>query len=193
MKAAFALTILASLSTIRAAVIQNNAIIGYANGIAGLSYPTRIFTLTDGVFLAQVINSAPNEFTIEYPIVSWYNKLLMLPIGTDFTAQIVNSNSPTFSLTLLPRQSTYIAYWTKYWTPYTTGAAEDGDTFGWAKVTNSEGSLVVSSSATADSVGIRVGTLQQIPEVGTISLLAAGLAFSCVQRSRTKRGRATAL
>ena len=191
MKAAFALTILASLSTIRAAVIQNNAIIGYANGIAGLSYPTRIFTLTDGVFLAQVINSAPNEFTIEYPIVSWYNKLLMLPIGTDFTAQIVNSNSPTFSLTLRPFQSAYLAYWTQSWYPRST--AEDWDTFGWAKVTNFGGSLVVSSSATADSGGIIVGTLQQIPEVGTISLLAAGLAFSCVQRSRTKRGRATAL
>lgn len=193
MKAAFALTILASLSTIHAAVIQNDAIIGYANGTGGLYYPTRTFTLISGFILVEVINSAPNEFKFEYQPISAYNKLLMLPIGTDFTAQIVNSNSPTFSLTLLPRQSTYLAYWTKYWRPYTTGAAEDGDTFGWAKVSNFGGSLVVSSSATADSGGIIVGTLQQIPEVGTISLLAAGAAFSFVQRSRTKRGRAAAL
>lgn len=68
-----------------------------------------------------------------------------------------------------------------------TLTATSADRYGWARVTNAEGKLIVTASATADSGGIFVGTLDQIPEPASTSLLATSLAALCLHRNRTRR------
>jgi hypothetical protein len=201
MKTAFTLTVLALLTSIHAAVIQNDAHI--VDQGAPPYFPfDRAFTVTSAGFLViEVINSAPNEFTFQYRGIAELYSLFRITAGTDFTASFVNSqtafvnnlNAPGLGvLTLAPGQSEYLAYWDQSPTRVSL-IADDTDLYGWAQITNSGGELVVAASATADNGGIKVGTLQQIPEPGSNLLIAAGLASICIRRSRTRRDTATSI
>lgn len=195
MKTAFALAMLAFSTTGHAAVIQNDALI-VAQGTPPYFFPfERTFTVTSAPFLVvEVTNGTLGKFTFQYQGIAEAYCLFRVSAGTDFNASFVNSqtafvnnwNSPgTGVLTLAPGQSEYLAYWDQGSGPPRLTAG-DADLFGWAQVTNSGGNLVVTSSATADGGGIRVGTLQQIPEPGTVLLFVAGVAFSGMQRSRSR-------
>ena len=193
MKKRFTLTMIALLTTVHAAVIQNDAIIG-----SPPVFPfDRTFTVTSAPFLViEVTNSALNTFTFRYQGIAEAYSLFRVSTGTVFNASYVDSqpafvnnwNSPgTGLLTLTPGQSQYLAYWDQGFGPPTLTAGE-ADLYGWAQVTNSGGQLVVTASATADSGGIIVGTLDQIPEPGTNLLIAVGVASICIrQRNRTRR------
>ncbi len=85
------------------------------------------------------------------------------------------------NLTLSPGQEAYIGYWSQRGGKPVAPPSTD-DIYGWARVTNTAGNLVVISSTSADT-GIIVGTSQAIPEPGA-ALLAS---FSSLLLFRRRR------
>jgi hypothetical protein len=191
MKAIFAHTLLCSLTTVHAAVIQNDAMILDAFDPAFFLHQPA-FTVTSAAHLVvEVTSGSGNNFTFQYAGIAWPYSLFRVSLGTSFDASFANSqpvfvsnnNNPgTGVLNLRLGQSTYLAYLSQR----QPGPAIESNLYGWAKLTNSQGKLIVESSATADRGGIIVGTLQQIPEPTAVTLFAASLVFCCMQRGRRK-------
>jgi hypothetical protein len=108
--------------------------------------------------------------------------LFQVSLGQSFNADFVNSqasfvnnfNNPgAGTFVLLSGQSKYLAYWSQKNGP-PDRIAVDSDFYGWARFTNISGTLVVADSATADSGGIIVGTLEQVPEPSSALLFGLG-------------------
>lgn len=192
MKTPFLLALVPFLTTAPAAVILNDATIG-----TNPAFPIdRAFTVTSAQSLViEVTTSAPGQFTFQYWSIANSYGLFRVSQGTAFDAAFVNStpafvnnwaNPGTGTLSLTGAQSEYLAYWDQSSGPPSL-TATSADRYGWARVTNAGGKLIVTASATADSGGIIVGTLDQIPEPASTSLLTTSLAALCLQRNRTRR------
>jgi hypothetical protein len=193
------LILLAALAipSVKAAVIQNDALILDA-GASPYNFPfDHTFVVTSAPFLVvEVIYGIEDDFTFQYQGIAEAYALFRVGPGLDFNAAYVNSQpdfvnnwgSPgTGILTLAPGQSEYLAYWDQGFGPPRL-TAQDTDLFGWALVTNSGGELVITSNATANGGGIRIGTLQQIPEPCGVLLLSAAAALPCLRRRRAQDG-----
>lgn len=175
------------------AVIQNDAIISTSPAGAG-SPPGTFFYLTqtappgNGMFLYEVAMSGQSVFTFSYWGIAELNSVFIATLGDIFDNGFVGSQPPlasnsdnpgSGSFTLLSGESLYLGYFdNRFFT--------DDDLFGWARVTNVDGELVVDASATAVGGGIVVGTLTQVPEPATGAIFALAMAGALV--SRTKRG-----
>jgi hypothetical protein len=194
MKAALSLAIISLALPCKAVVIQHDAKILEPNSTVP-SLPFRSFTVTSAPFFhVEISNSGLNEFTFRYQGIADAYSLFRVTSGIDFDAAYVNSQpafvnnwgSPgTGLLTLAANQSAYLAYWDQGSGPPRL-TARDTDLFGWALVTNSGGTLIISDSATAVGGGIITGTLQQIPEPAAMWSVAGGLALFFLRRRRTK-------
>ncbi len=85
------------------------------------------------------------------------------------------------NLSLNPGQEAYIGYWSQRGGKPVAPPAAD-DIYGWARVTNTAGNLVVFSSTAADT-GIIVGTTQSIPEPAA-ALLTSFASLLLLRRRR---------
>lgn len=79
-------------------------------------------------------------------------------------------------------ESRYFAYWDDR---TFSGAPEDGDNYGWVRITRTLlGGLEASASATAIGRGIVVGSTVQIPEPASVGLVSVGLVALAALRRR---------
>jgi hypothetical protein len=106
----------------------------------------RIGTTSDFQFIPRSIAGAYGLFQVTF--------------GEELTYQ--NSGGSGWGITLNPGEHAYIGYWSQR-VGKPPAPPEADDIYGWARVTNTAGNLVVISSASADT-GIIVGTTQAIPE-----------------------------
>lgn len=196
MKIVLLAAVLSFISTSGAAVIQNDAML-ITSGTPPYFFPFGLtFTVNSAPFLViEVIKSNPNTFTFQYQGIADAYSLFQITAGTNFDASFVNSHSAFVNnwnapgqgiLTLPPGQSVYLAYWDQGSGPPRL-VAEDADLFGWARLTNASGKLIVSESATAMGGGIKSGTLEQIPEPTAPMILGVFGFLAASRRIRTAK------
>ena len=181
-----------------AAVYLNDAVIDNAANIPGIAWEPwtsmgRVLHLTqspNGFVVVEVnrIGSTANFEFIHQSIAGAY-ALCQVSSGEELTYLNVSSK-PTLggfgggnTLTLNPGQEAYIGYWSQR-NGKPVAPPEANDIFGWARVTNTAGNLVLISSASADT-GIIVGTTQAIPEPGP-TLLASAASLLLFRRRRDR-------
>ncbi|NQW99676.1 hypothetical protein HQ447_03385 [bacterium] len=192
-----ALANLVCITSCGAAVIQNDALIGTPTTPLYYFPFEHTFTVTSAPhILIEIAYGTRDDFTFQSQGLSSAYSLFLVNLDINFNATFVNSqtsfvnnwNSPgTNILELSPGQSEYIGYWRQGFGPPRLTAG-DSDIFGWALLTNLDGTLVVSSSATANGGGIKIGTMQQIPEPRTVLICATGAVLGCIRKRRTIRG-----
>lgn len=184
-----------------AAVYLNDVVIDDAANIPNLaSYSGdlgRVFHLTESPngFVVVEVNRIgfTSNFEFIYRSIAGEYDLCQVASGEELTYQNVFSKPGLGSfvsttgnkLTLTPGQETYIGYWAQRGGKPPAGP-ESNDIFGWARVRNNGGNLVVLSSASADT-GIIVGTTQAIPEPGPAFLASAGSLFLFFRRRSSPR------
>ena len=178
-----------------AAVYLNDAVIGEAANIQGINWepwismgPVFHLTQSPNGFVVVEVNRIriTTNFEFIHQSVAGAYALFQVASGEELTYLNLASKPGLGGwgggniLTLNPGQHAYIGYWSqRNGKPVAPPAADD--IYGWARVTNTAGNLVVSSSASADT-GIIVGTTQAIPEPG--AALLASLASLLLFRRR---------
>lgn len=191
MKAIPILAILGVVVTCKAAVIQNDAIIIPA-GTSPHFFTTSTFSVNSAGFLMVSISGSGSSFTFSAQGIADAYSLFQVNYEDKFNVEFANtqtsfvnnwSNPGPSVLNLALGQSAYLAYWDQGSGPPRL-IAQEQDVFGWAQLTNSNGILVVTESATALGGGIKVGTLQQIPESNTTTVVGLGIALLCLRRRR---------
>jgi len=192
----FSLTHLALVTSTSAAVIQSDALI-----VSPTTAPSHIesFYLIhdrqlilaqsappgDGMFLYEVSTSSPGSFTFTYSGIAEPNGLVLVEADDRFDLGFITAE-PSFAnnwdnpgsgtLFLNPGESRYLGYW--------ADQLSGDDLFGWSRITNLGGELVVEESATALGGGIIVGTLHQIPEPCMGALAVSGSLIIFILRTR---------
>lgn len=184
---------------VSAAVYLNDAVIDDAANIPGIAWEPwtsmgRVLHLTQSPngFVVVEVNriGATANFQFIYQSVAGAYALCQVSSGEQLTYLNVSSK-PTLgdfgggnTLTLNPGQEAYIGYWSQL-NGKPVAPPEANDIYGWARVKNTAGNLVLLSSASADT-GIIVGTTQAIPEPGSAVLASA--ASLLLFRRRRDRG-----
>jgi hypothetical protein len=181
-----------------AAVYLDDAVIDDTTNIPTLAFPPwtgmgRVLHLTqspNGFVVVEVnrIGSTAN-FEFIYQSIAGAYGLCQVSSGEELTYLNLASKSGLGgwgggnTLTLNPGQEAYIGYWSQR-NGKPVAPPEANDIYGWARVTNTAGNLVLISSASADT-GIIVGTTQAIPEPGP-ALLASAASLLLIRRSRDR-------
>ena len=177
---------------VSAAVYMNDAVIDDSENIpvlAGFGLG-RVFYLTQSpnghvVVTVNRIGSTQNFEFLHQSIAAYYS-LCVVNAGDSLTYLNITSK-PTLggpgggnTLTLNPGQEAYIGYWSQRGSTPPNPTPQPNSIIGWAKVTNTAGTLVLVSSVSADT-GIIVGTAQSIPEPSS-ALIASATSLLLLRR-----------
>ena len=172
-------------------VIVNDAVVGpsdYASSRVSLTLSKSIPS-GQGLFAIDIENVTDSQFLFSSIAIAEYFKLFTVVSGTRLDTEFVLRNSPIVSNDDNPgsslqafalNESRYFGYWDDR---FNVDIADSGDNFGWVLLTRTSSGLVASSSATAIGGGIIVGTTTQVPEPGSIMLIAFGILFVSMRRT----------
>jgi hypothetical protein len=145
----------------------------------------------NGYVLVEVNRLTPTtDFEFIYRGIAAYYALFSLSSGEELTylnaglKPMLGGFGAGNTLSLSPGQDAYIGYWSQRGGKPASPTPEPDDIFGWARVTNTAGTFVITSSASADT-GIITGTTQAIPEPGS-ALLASAASFALLRRRRIR-------
>lgn len=180
---------------VSAAVYLNDAVIDDSENIPVLARfgLGRVFHLTQSPngYVVVTVNriGLTQKFEFLHQSIAAYYSLCVVNAGDPLTYVNVTSK-PTLggpgggnTLTLNPGQEAYIGYWSQRGSTPPNPIPQPNSIIGWAKVTNTAGTLVLVSSVSADT-GIIVGTAQAIPEPSSALIASAASLLLFRRRNR---------
>ncbi len=188
-----ALGVLTFSTICKATVVTNDAMITtdvpYQSEFSNSSLAFK----STGAFWYEISVSGYNSFSLcRIGILSINYNIFSVESGSNFDANYVNYQNPFFlgnypelaTLFIDSGETKYIGYWGQGPGSGLERIADDQDVYGWVLLANIDGGLTVTSSATAVGGGIKVGTLQEIPEPSTTAAIISTIVITCFRRRR---------
>lgn len=197
---------LTAASLLGLASVKADVIIGDAAIAEPFGPPNDYLVLTTspgglGLFAYRITDLGSGAFELAYAGIAEENALYAATAGQAITPAFATS-APLFTtndgigpgagvLSFTLGETKLLAYWDDRSifdgaSNELDGAPDAGDFFGWAELTWNGSTLAVTDSATATADGILAGTYNQIPEPGTLALLATALGALIATRRRSR-------